>query len=136
PGLDVTGMLQAAREGRLKALVVAGDNPLLSAPDKEAVRAALSALELLVVIDSVMTDTAALATVVLPDVDVYGKDGTYTPADRRVLRRMAATQPAGDATPAMDVLIGLARRIAPQLDSAFPHSTPEHATEEIARVVP
>jgi formate dehydrogenase alpha subunit len=136
PGLDAAAMLRAAREGRLKALVIAGDNPMLSAPDKENVRRALEALDCLIVIDSVMTDTAKLATIVLPDTDVYGKDGTYTPADRRVLRRMKATAPAGEATPALDILIGLARRLAPQYGAAFPHSAAEQVMDEIAGLLP
>jgi len=135
-GLDANAMLKAAADGRLKALVVVGDNPMLSAPDKQFVRRALSSLDLLVVIDSVMTDTAQLAHAVLPDVDVYGKDGTYTPADRRVLRRMAATSAAGDATPATDILIGLARRLNPDHATAFPHSTAEQVMDEIAGIVP
>jgi len=135
-GMDAAAMLRAARGGTLKALVVVGDNPLLSAPDKEQVRQALAALELLVVIDSVLTDTAQLAQIVLPDVDVYGKDGTYTPADRRVLRRMAATGPAGEATPALDIMIGLARRLAPERAAAFPHTSAEQVMDEIAGIVP
>jgi predicted molibdopterin-dependent oxidoreductase YjgC len=136
PGLDAATMLRAAADGRLKALVVVGDNPMLNVPDKAAVRRALRSLDLLIVIDSVLTDTAGLAHVVLPDVDVYGKDGTYTPADRRVLRRMAATAPVGEATPALDVLIGLARRLKPDLGSAFPHSAAEQVMDEIAAIAP
>ena len=136
PGLDASQMLRAAREGKLKALVVVGDNPMLSAPDKNAVEAALRALDLLVVVDSVLTDTARLAHVVLPDMDVYGKDGTYTAADRRVLRRMAATTPAGDATSALDIMIGLALRLAPERGPAFPHTDAEQVMDEIAGLVP
>jgi predicted molibdopterin-dependent oxidoreductase YjgC len=136
PGLDVNGMLRAASEGKLKALVVANDNPMLSAPDKAFVRAALEKLELLVVIDSVLTDTAELAHVVLPDVDVFGKDGTYTAADRRVLRRMAATGPAGDARPTLDILFGLAQRLLPDRSATFTHTTAEHVMDEIAGLVP
>lgn len=135
-GLDAAGMLKAAADGRLKALIVAGDNPMMSAPNKQAVQRALASLDLLVVIDSVMTDTAALAHAVLPDVDVYGKDGTYTPADRRVLRRMAATEPVGEATPLLDILVGLARRLAPERGAAFPHATAEQVMDEIAGIVP
>jgi predicted molibdopterin-dependent oxidoreductase YjgC len=135
-GLDVSAMLKAAEDGRLKALVVVGDNPMLSAPDKQSVRRALSKLDFLVVVDSVMTDTARLAHAVLPDVDVYGKDGTYTPADRRVLRRIAATSPVGEAVPALDILIGLARRLAPDRAAAFPHASAEQVMDEIAQTVP
>ncbi len=137
PGMSFTQMMEAARSGRLKALIVAGDNPLLTAPDKEGVRAALEALDLLVVIDSIMTDTAELAGVVLADVDVYGKAGTYTPADRRVLRRNAATRPVGDARPALATLAELGTRLAAArgVRVAFP-STPKLVMNEIAAAVP
>jgi predicted molibdopterin-dependent oxidoreductase YjgC len=136
PGLNAGQMLQAAADGKLKALLIANDNPLLSAPDKAFVRQALEKLELLIVIDSVMTDTAELAQIVLPDVDVYGKDGTYTPADRRVLRRMAATGPAGEAQPTLDILFGLAQRLYSDRAGAFAHKTAEQVMEEIATLVP
>jgi predicted molibdopterin-dependent oxidoreductase YjgC len=76
PGLDFDEMLAAARDGRLKAMVVMGDNPLFFAPDKAWVRECLSSLEFLLVIDSLLSDTARLAHVVLPDVSMFGKNGT------------------------------------------------------------
>jgi formate dehydrogenase major subunit len=136
PGLDARAMLRAADTGQLKALVIVGDNPLLSMPDKVFVERGLTKLELLVVVDSVLTDTAQLAHIVLPDVDVYGKDGTYTTADRRVLRRFAATEPVGEARPALDILFGLAQRLTPERATAFTHTTADCVMDEIARVVP
>lgn len=136
-GMTVTGMLEAARAGRLKGLLVVGDNPLLLLPDKEGVRRALEALDLLVVIDSVMTDTAELAHIVLPDTDVYGKEGTYTPADRRVLRRNAATSPAGEARPALVTLAELGTRLARARKQTVAFSAlPEAVMDEIAALVP
>jgi predicted molibdopterin-dependent oxidoreductase YjgC len=136
-GLTFQAMMQAARDGRLKALVVTGDNPLLTAPDRAGVRAALQALDLLVVIDAVMTDTAELAHVVLPDVDVYGKEGTYTPADRRVLHRDAATGRQGAARPALETLAELGTRLAAALGRSVSFSlAPVQVMDEIATLVP
>ncbi len=90
-GLDAAGMLQAARDGSLKALLVARDNPALLHPDRAATLAALDALELLIVIDEVATETAARATHVLPDISAFGKDGHVTNADRQILRLRSAT---------------------------------------------
>lgn len=136
-GLTLQGMIQAARDRTLKALVVVGDNPLLTTPDKIGVRAALEALDLLVVIDAVMTDTAELAHIVLPDVDVYGKTGTYTPADRRVLLRSAATGRLGQARPALETLADLGARLAAALGrSARFAADPEQVMDEIASLVP
>jgi len=90
-GLDVSGMLGAAREGRLKALVVARDNPVMLHPDRATTIAALENLDVLVVIDEVAAETVQRATHVLPDVSAFGKDGHITNADRQILRLRSAT---------------------------------------------
>jgi predicted molibdopterin-dependent oxidoreductase YjgC len=136
-GLTLQGMLAAARNGKLKALVITGDNPMLAVPDKAAVRAALEALDLIVVIDNVMTDTAELAEYVLPDVDVYGKAGTYTPADRRILRRSVATGRQEQARPAIEALAELGTILAARLGRSVTFSeNPEAVMSEIAAIVP
>jgi formate dehydrogenase (NADP+) alpha subunit len=138
PGLDLRGMLAAARSGALKALVVLGDDPMMRCPDTVRVREALEGLDLLVVIDSVMTETAKLATIVLPDVDVYGKDGTYTPADRRILRRVQATEPVGEAHSAWETLVALGGSLGSRLPGSvsFDFAGPSEVMEEIAGLLP
>ncbi|MYB22366.1 MAG: molybdopterin-dependent oxidoreductase [Chloroflexi bacterium] len=89
-GLVVGGMLEAARNGSLKALLVARDNPVLLHPDRAATIAALGNLDCLVVIDEVASGTAQLATHVLPDVSAFAKDGHITNADRQILRLRSA----------------------------------------------
>ena len=89
-GLDVGGMLEAARDGSLKALVVARDNPVLLHPDRAATIAALGNLDCLVVIDEVTSGASQLATHVLPDVSAFAKDGHVTNADRQILRLRSA----------------------------------------------
>ena len=91
-GLGVGEMLAAARAGALKALLVARDNPLLLHPEQDATRAALEALDLLVVIDEVRSETVELATHALLDVSAFGKDGHVTNADRQILRLRGATE--------------------------------------------
>ena len=90
-GLGVSGMLKAAREGSLKALIVARDNPVMLHPDRAATIAALDNLDALVVIDEVATETVHPATHVLSDVSAFGKDGHITNADRQILRLRTAT---------------------------------------------
>jgi predicted molibdopterin-dependent oxidoreductase YjgC len=137
-GLDFWGMIEAARQGRLKALVVAGDNPFLWAPGRQAVREAIEALDFLLVVDSLMTETAERAHVVLADVATHGKDGTYTSADRRVLRLKAAVAPQRDAQPAWLSLRELGRRLAEKLSRAvnLEVEDPEAVMEEIASLAP
>src|SRR5260370_9108195 len=65
-GLNVTEMLEAAGEGRLKALYVIGENPAVSDADTHHVSLALERLDLLVVQEIFMTRTAEFAHVVLP----------------------------------------------------------------------
>jgi formate dehydrogenase alpha subunit len=137
-GLDFWGMIEAARQGRLKALVVAGDNPFLWTPGRQALREALEGLDFLLVIDSLMTETAERAHVLLADVPAYGKDGTYTSADRRVLRLKAALAPLGEARPAWLSLRELGRRLAEKLSVTvnLEAEGPEGLMQEIATLVP
>ncbi|HKZ50567.1 MAG TPA: molybdopterin-dependent oxidoreductase, partial [Dehalococcoidia bacterium] len=144
PGLGFREALAAARvggaaeEGALRALVVLGDNPLLLTPDRNAVARALSSLDLLVVIDSMMTETAKLAHLVLPEAGIWAKRGTSTSADRRVLRLREAQKPIGDARPGWWALAELGRRLAAALDRppAFDYRSLDAVMEEIAAIVP
>jgi predicted molibdopterin-dependent oxidoreductase YjgC len=137
-GLDFWGMIDAARQGRLKALVVVGDNPFLWAPGRQVVREALEGLDFLLVIDSLVTETAERAHVLLADVPTYGKDGTYTSADRRVLRLKAGLAPLGEARPAWLSLRELGRRLAEKLSVTvnLEAEGPEALMQEIASLVP
>ena len=138
PGLDFEGIVSAASAGKVKALVVAGDNPLMFASARDRVRDAIGKLELLVVIDQLLTDTAKEAHVLFADAPSYAKDGTYTNADRRVQRLNAAQAVPGDAVPAWRTLTELGRRLAARLsaDASFPYESPADVTDEIARTVP
>ena len=98
-GLGVSQMLAAAREGSLKALIVARDNPVMLHPDRAATIAALDNLDALIVIDEVATETAQRATHVLPDVSFFAKDGHIANADRQILRLRPATEYQRNARP-------------------------------------
>ena len=111
-GWAVLEMMNAARDGRLKAMVIVGDNPSLHLPDRANTRAALDALELLLVIDEVETETVEHATHVVPDVSPFAKDGTITNADRQILRLREATTPQPAARPAWVQVAALSARLA------------------------
>lgn len=114
-GLDFAGMMAAARDGRLKALVVAGDNPMLFAADKEGTRQALSNLELLVVADGLQTETAALAHVFLPTGHQESHEGTSVAGDRYLGRVRPSIAQQGDQQPAYGVIAGLANALGAKL---------------------
>ncbi len=126
-------------DGGVKALVVLNDNPLMLAPDQGATRRALQRLELLAVIDTLATDTARLAHVILPDTGPYGKEGTVTSADRRVMRLHAATAAQGEAQPAWRILGELGARLAQRFqvgEVRVSYADPAAIMDEMAQVVP
>ena len=118
-GLGVSGMLEAARSGSLKALLVVRDNPMLLHPNQDETRAALAALSVLIVIDEVASETVELATHVLPDVSAFAKDGYVTNADRQMLRLRSAAAAQRNARGAIDWLAAIAEAL-PAVDAAIP----------------
>ena len=111
-GLNVTEMLEAARNGQLKAMIVARDNPIMLHPDRGATIAALERLDLLIAIDEVATETVQRATHVLPDISAFGKDGHVTNADRQILRLRPATADQRNADRLGLWLAGLAEHLS------------------------
>jgi formate dehydrogenase major subunit/NADH-quinone oxidoreductase subunit G len=83
-GLDALQIIDACAGGTIKTLLVTGENPLISYPNHNKVKAALGAVECLIVADLFLTETAAMADVVLPACSFAEKEGTFTSTDRRV----------------------------------------------------
>lgn len=111
-------------------LLVFGSNIVVSAPNAVHVTERLDALDLLVVADLVMSETAAMADVVLPVTEFSEETGTMTNLEGRViLREQAIAAPEGVRSD-LDVLSGLAER----LDSPVPFGTdPEQIFAELGR---
>jgi formate dehydrogenase alpha subunit len=132
-GLTVTEMIDAADSGEVKALYVMGENPVLSDPDSNHVVKALKGLDLLVVQDIFLTETAQLAHVVLPGCSYAEKDGTFTGTDRRVQLVRQAIPPLGDSRADWSIVCELAQRMGAD---GFDFDSPEQILEEIASVTP
>jgi len=111
PGLKVTEMLPKAHEGELKALYIVGENPMVSDPDLNHAEASLKNLDLLVVQDIFLTETARIADVVLPSTCFAEKDGTFSNTERRVQRIRKALDPPGDARGDWQIICDLAGRM-------------------------
>ncbi len=107
PGLTIPKMLNAIEDDRLKGLFVFGENPMRSDPDITHVEHCLHHVDFLVVQDIFLTETAALADVVLPGASFAEKDGTFTSTERRVQRIRRAVQPVGESRPDWEILAGL-----------------------------
>ena len=133
PGLTVTELFDAAHRGKIKAMYIIGENPLLSEPDISHAREALERLEFLVVQDIFLTETARLADVVLPGVSFAEKDGTFTNTERRVQRVRKAIEPVGDSRPDWWITGELGRRMGRK---GFEFSHPDEIMAEISRLTP
>ena len=94
-----------------KALLVMGSNVVVSAPRAGSVTERLDALELLVVCDLVLSETAARADVVLPSAQWAEEDGTMTNLEGRVLLRRRAVEPPPGVRTDLEILSGLAERL-------------------------
>jgi formate dehydrogenase alpha subunit len=133
PGLTLTEMFDAALSGRIKAMYLMGENPLLSDPDARHVEGALKHLDFLVAQDVFLTETALLADVVLPAASFAEKDGTFTNTERRVQRLHKAVNPPGEARPDWSVLCQVASKMGAP---GFGFDSPEAIMREIASVTP
>ncbi len=86
PGLTVVEIMNAAAKGDIKGLYVMGENLMLSDPDLTHVEEALQKLDILVVQDIFLSETAKFADVVLPSACFAEKEGTFSNTERRVQR--------------------------------------------------
>jgi predicted molibdopterin-dependent oxidoreductase YjgC len=127
-GLDLTGVLEAAAAGKIKAAYVMGDDP--SATHPGAVEA-LKNVDFLVVQDAVDGPLTGIADVVLPGLSFAEKRGTFTSMERAIQRVRPALKPERGARRDLEILSEIAARMGSTLES-------DAATvmEEIARVNP
>ena len=131
PGRSAYELLDAlGTDGAPSAMLVMGSNIVVSAPRATHVTERLEALDLLVVCDVVMSETAALADVVLPVTQWAEETGTMTNLEGRVvLRQRAITPPSGVRTD-LEVIAGLAERLGWETGFA---TEPEEVFEELGR---
>jgi len=132
PGLRVTDMFPAALEGKLRALYIMGENPLVSDPDLHHIEEAVKKLDFMVVQDIFLTETAQLADVVLPGVSFAEKDGTFTNSERKVHRVRKAIEPVGEAREDSWIICQLAAAMGCPMEYADARAI----MEEIRKVTP
>ena len=132
-GLKMPEMMEAAREGRVKAMYIMGENPVLSEPDCSNICRALESTDFLIVQDLFMTETALKADLVLPGASYAEKDGTFANADRRVQRVRKAIRPVGDSKPDWQIVSKLAQEMGVD---GFDFTSSEDVADEIANLAP
>ncbi|MCU1693456.1 MAG: nasC [Frankiales bacterium] len=131
PGRSAFELLSALGDGGgPRALLLLASNPVVSAPDARHVAQRLASLDCLVVADLVMSESAALADVVLPTAQWAEEAGTMTNLEGRVLLRGKALDPPDGVRTDLHVLQGLAERLG--CPTGFP-TDPEEVFEELRR---
>ncbi|MCB1760920.1 MAG: formate dehydrogenase subunit alpha [Gammaproteobacteria bacterium] len=132
PGLTVVETMHAINAGEVKGLYVMGENPAMSDPNLNQSRAALAALEHLVVQDIFMTETAWYADVILPASAFAEKDGSFTNTDRRVQLGRRALETPGEARADLQIIQQLAAGVGLQ----WRYTGPESVFEEMRQAMP
>jgi formate dehydrogenase major subunit len=111
PGLTVVEVIKAILAGSVKGMYIMGENPAMSDPDADHAREALAKLDMLVVQDIFLTETAYLADVILPASSFAEKTGTFTNTDRFVQLGRQALNPPGKARQDLEIIIDLAGQL-------------------------
>jgi predicted molibdopterin-dependent oxidoreductase YjgC len=133
PGLHQSLMFEAMERGDIRVAYVIGENPLMSEANQERVRELLQGLELLVVQDIAMTQTAEIADVVLPSAASWCEcEGTVTNSERRVQLLRKALDPPGQARDDIFILQDLAGR----LGQKWSYTCAEDVWNELRRLSP
>ncbi|AXT26878.1 formate dehydrogenase subunit alpha [Ruegeria sp. AD91A] len=110
-GLTVTEIIDQAYAGNIKGMYIQGENPAMSDPDVGHAREALAKLDLMIVQDIFLTETANYADIILPASALYEKNGTVSNTNRQVQRVRPAVAPPGEAREDWKITVELAQRI-------------------------
>ncbi|MDD5370071.1 MAG: formate dehydrogenase subunit alpha [Anaerolineaceae bacterium] len=139
-GLTTTEILGSVGAGGVRALLVMGENPMMSEPNLNHTRQEIEQLEFLVAQDLFINETGAYADVFLPATSWAEKEGTFTNTDRRVQRVRQAIPPRGQARADWQIVCDLARRIEQRLgrpqSAGWNYTHPSEILEEMASLVP
>jgi len=133
PGLVLTEMFDAVLAGKVKAIYLMGENPVISDPDAKHIVEALEKVEFLIVQDIFMTETARYADVVLPGASFAEKDGTFVNTERRVQRVRKAIEPVGESKADWQIFCEVAQKMGAK---GFDYSDPVEIMREIADLTP
>ncbi len=131
-GWGLKDLIQKAEEGKLKAVYVVGENPLITYPDTDQLKKVLENLPCLIVQDLFMTETAKMAHVVLPASAFVEKSGTYTNLERRVQKLNPLRPPRNQSKSDFEIFLSLLRLF----ECPTPGETSEAIFEEICRQIP
>ncbi|MDP1947674.1 MAG: molybdopterin-dependent oxidoreductase, partial [Nitrospirota bacterium] len=131
-GASLIEMIDRAQAGIIKSLFVIGENPVGSLPPQTRVKEALGKLDLLVCQELFLTETAALAHVVLPAASAMEKAGTFTNTEGHVQSVRPAIDPVGDSRPDWEILSAISVFLGVPLE----YGDAKEILKEIRTVIP
>ena len=134
-GLKIPEMLDAAIEGKIKALYIVGEDTIMTDPNTNHSIKAFENLELIVVQELFMTATTEMADVVLPASSYFEKNGTFTNGERRVQRVNKVVEPIGNTKPDGQIIIDIMSRLGYNQPTGLTYDAAKVITE-IADVIP
>ena len=131
-GYKIPEMFDASIDGKLKALWLMGEDVVQTDPNTNKVIAAMEKLDLLVLQEIFMTETAKYATVILPGASFLEKSGTYTNGERRIQRVQKVVEPLEGTKSDGQILVEIMNRMGyKQADY-----DPAVLLDEISKIVP
>lgn len=132
PGKTVVEFMEMAHEGKIKAMYIMGENPMLSDPDINFEREAFQALDFLVVQDIFLTETAELADVVLPGSSFAEKTGSFVNTERLIQLTRKAIDNVGDSRQDWQIISDISSAMGYQMN----YESQAEIMEEMASVTP
>lgn len=131
-GYKIPQMYEASLDNKLKALWLMGEDLVQTDPNTNKVIAALKKLDLLVVQEIFMTETAKIATVVLPGSSFFEKSGTFTNGERRIQPVNKVIEPIDGCKVDGQIVVDIMNRMG----FAEPDYDPDTVLKEISQIVP
>jgi formate dehydrogenase major subunit/formate dehydrogenase alpha subunit len=110
-GMTLTEMIPACEDGRLRALYILGEDPVMSDPNTNHIRHCLEQCEFLVLQEIFPSETSAYADILLPGVTFAEKTGTFTSTERRIQLCRKAIEPLAEARVDWQITSEIAKRI-------------------------
>ena len=143
-GLTVTEMIPLAGEGKIKALYILGEDPIMSDPDSKHIRHCFEKCDFVVLQEIFPSETSKYADVLLPGVSFAEKTGTFTNTERRIQMCHKAIEPLGEARDdwritadlAKKILEGDGRTVNGGLHSGWDYANTAEIMKEIAALTP
>ena len=142
-GMTATEMIPGILDGKVHALYILGEDPIMSDPDTHHIRRCLDECDFIVLQEIFPSETSPYADVLLPGTTFVEKSGTFTSTERRIQLVRQAIEPLGDSRPDWQIIIAVAKRLANNLAIAssapfagWEYDSPNAIMQEIAALTP